>query len=150
MRCPDCNKFVSYDEQEPELSVDLQDGNITGSVRVVLPCAECGTELKEQEFDVDIDCKDFHDCAADEPEGGWSEDEEQFSLQDEQADFLTDVRTEYWDKKAKKYRPIKNSRYMTTYYGASLAFTVKCNRCEEEFEVTEELKDSASSFSELV
>ena len=58
MRCPDCNKFVSYDDSaEPEVN-DLEvspEGGISGSVRVFLPCGECGTELKEYTFDIDTE-----------------------------------------------------------------------------------------------
>lgn len=55
MRCNDCNKFASLEAGEPEcdsLAID-NDGNITGSARVVLNCAECGSELKEHNFDVE-------------------------------------------------------------------------------------------------
>jgi hypothetical protein len=49
MRCPDCNKFVSFDEADPEVNdLDVSDnGSVTASVRIVNTCAECGTELKE-------------------------------------------------------------------------------------------------------
>ena len=48
MRCNDCGKFVSYDEGTVEVqSVDLEGTQLTAEVRVALPCAECGTELKE-------------------------------------------------------------------------------------------------------
>lgn len=150
MRCPDCNKFVSYDEQEPELDVQLDGATIEGTCRVVLPCAECGGELKEYTFDISVDVESEHTCPAEEPEEGWPEDEEQFELISENADFLSDLQTEYWDRKAKKMRPIKNYRYARTYYGATLTFDVKCLRCEEEFGITEEVKEQASAFDELV
>lgn len=53
MRCPDCNKFVSYDDSaEPEVNdLNFNDGTVTGNVRVVLNCGDCGTELKEAAFD---------------------------------------------------------------------------------------------------
>ena len=38
------------------------------------------------------------------------------------------------------------SRYLRTYYGAHLRATVRCNRCEEEFEVEGDALESASSF----
>lgn len=62
-RCPDCNKFVSYEDppqtetySEPEVS---SSNCVEGAVRVVLLCGECGTELKdaEVEFSVTIDHK---------------------------------------------------------------------------------------------
>lgn len=65
MRCPDCNKFVSLELQDPEVS-DLQVEhlepedkagehrfNITGNVRIVRNCGECGQELKEANLEID-------------------------------------------------------------------------------------------------
>jgi hypothetical protein len=56
-RCPDCNKFVAYDDsQDPEHNVDVDpEGRISGDVRVFLACNQCGTELKEGSFDVEKD-----------------------------------------------------------------------------------------------
>jgi len=58
MRCSDCNKFVSFDDSnDPEADdadVDAE-GRVSGTVRVYLTCAECGTELKEANFDLDVD-----------------------------------------------------------------------------------------------
>lgn len=58
MRCPDCNKFVSFDtEQDPEesnASIDAQ-GHVAINVRIVNSCADCGTELKEAEFVLESD-----------------------------------------------------------------------------------------------
>lgn len=58
MRCSDCNKFVSFDDSnEPEADdADIDaEGRVSGTVRVYLTCAECGTELKEASFDLDVD-----------------------------------------------------------------------------------------------
>jgi hypothetical protein len=56
-RCPDCNKFVSYDtDQEPEVDVDIdEDGQVTGSIRIFDACSECGTELRETTLDISED-----------------------------------------------------------------------------------------------
>ena len=56
MRCPDCSKFVSFEEQDPEVDgLEIsEDGQITGSVRIVNGCAECSTELTESNFDIDV------------------------------------------------------------------------------------------------
>jgi hypothetical protein len=55
MQCPECHKFPAFDDStDPEIS-DLEvddDGNISGSVRIVLTCAEDSTELKESTFDI--------------------------------------------------------------------------------------------------
>lgn len=55
MRCPDCNKFVSFEDGEPEVeSIDVDDaGGVTASVRVVDTCAECSTELREYTFELE-------------------------------------------------------------------------------------------------
>lgn len=57
MRCPDCNKFVSNEEREPD-SVDLDiddDGNVSGEVEIVNECAECGTDLRSASLDLEAD-----------------------------------------------------------------------------------------------
>lgn len=47
-RCPECNKFVSYGEMEVEIqSEDYCNGEVTIELRAILPCADCGEELKE-------------------------------------------------------------------------------------------------------
>src|SRR5690348_2193982 len=63
MRCPECNKFAAYDDStEPEVEVEVdEDGNVTGSARIVLTHDECGTELKETTFDIDVEGSAFKD-----------------------------------------------------------------------------------------
>lgn len=78
MRCPDCNKFVPYDdphEVETENELELDNHEITGSLRLVLKCAECGTELKDASVDISqsVEIDDKHKdheltLDADEPE----------------------------------------------------------------------------------
>lgn len=70
MRCPDCNKFTGMDngdpevQQDPELTFNMRtkkpDGteipasfDVTASVRGVRVCADCGTELKELNMDLE-------------------------------------------------------------------------------------------------
>jgi hypothetical protein len=62
MRCPDCNKFVGLETQDPEVDGlevnDSSDSNavaVTGTVRIVRACADCGTEMKEASFDIDTE-----------------------------------------------------------------------------------------------
>lgn len=48
-KCPNCPQFVSKEtDNEPDYSDVTADnaGNITGDVRLVNECAECGTELE--------------------------------------------------------------------------------------------------------
>lgn len=61
MRCPDCNKFVSLENGEPEeqsLEIAHQDGNkfeVTGEFRLPRTCCDCGQELKEANFIFEFD-----------------------------------------------------------------------------------------------
>lgn len=61
MRCPDCNKFVSFDEPAVEMEdPEISSGSVTASARVALNCAECGTELAEATFDLETEFE--HEC----------------------------------------------------------------------------------------
>jgi hypothetical protein len=65
MRCPDCQKFTSLELQDPEVSgltVEYQEPEdnqseptfyITGTVRIVRNCGECGQEMKEANFELE-------------------------------------------------------------------------------------------------
>lgn len=60
MRCPDCNRFVSMDNGDPEFnSLDAvlsgSDVHVDASVRSVRNCADCGTELKSLDLDLEAD-----------------------------------------------------------------------------------------------
>lgn len=57
-RCPDCNKFVSMENGEPEfnsLEAMLQNGDVfvTASVRSIRNCADCGTEMKSLDVEME-------------------------------------------------------------------------------------------------
>jgi hypothetical protein len=159
MRCPDCNKFVSYDEPEVEVnSVDLEqtkDGvQATADLRVVLKCADCGTELKALDFNEDASAD--HTCPAaaeakqkaehpDEWKAG-QEDGDKFDLEgDGNGDGTSRLETQ--DRHGK---PIKSRRYMTTYYGFTLEPDIRCRCCGEQVSLTIEGEASASSFEEQV
>ncbi len=62
-RCPTCEKFVSLEPNEdPEWNSDPEideDGAVTGELRVVLNCAECGEEMKETTIELDISPSDI-------------------------------------------------------------------------------------------
>lgn len=73
MRCPDCDKFTSFDDtNEPEVvAYTDNEGYVTGNVRVFLTCAECSTALKEATFEIEADFSeavDAHKKAAKEKE----------------------------------------------------------------------------------
>ncbi len=125
MRCPDCNKFVAYEEGEPEVNVlDLDDqGNINAEVCITLNCAECGTTLKESSFTLE----ETHITALEEhvkdnhPE--LIKDEKNidlsiFEIQENGVEFTS--RTE------------GKGRGLKTYYGFSLDYAINCTECSEE------------------
>ncbi len=58
MRCPNCNKFVPYDDSvdpEEESSPECDETTFTASFRRVLTCEECGEELKETTIEIEYD-----------------------------------------------------------------------------------------------
>ena len=55
-RCPNCNKFVSVEEAEPEdQGIAISGDNIEGDVRVVIICADCSSELAENTIHVEVE-----------------------------------------------------------------------------------------------
>lgn len=115
MRCDQCNKFVSFEEDDPEvedLEVD-EDGSVTGTVRIVNTCAECGQELKEATLDID--------SRVDVPDGHKGEGHE---LTVEEAGSERTSRSGYY-KKGEWVSA--GGRYAKTYYGASVDYTVTCS-----------------------
>lgn len=138
-RCPDCNKFVGYEQAEPELdlSVELdkaEDGtpegaDVTGSVRMVLNCAECGSELAEASLDI-------NDCNV------ALEHKEAESHDVEVVDESADANDRYDGK------PGTPSRYRRHYYGADISGTVQCS-CGAKAEFTTTVEEQASGFEQL-
>jgi hypothetical protein len=55
-RCGDCNKFVSFEESEPEAEdPEVGAGAVTCSVRIVNACADCGAGLKEATLEMEAE-----------------------------------------------------------------------------------------------
>lgn len=59
MRCPDCSKFVSMDNADPEVnSVEVvyngdKTATVTADIRLIRACADCSTELKSLDVQVE-------------------------------------------------------------------------------------------------
>lgn len=141
MRCQNCGKFVSYGE--PETNVDHEDINdsiVSVTTRVVLPCAECGEELKEADLEFEFDLDELHECLA---------DEELDSAKDPYE--LLDVEAIEESKRITVSKTGKQIAYSNQkqYYGAKVIASVKCNRCNESFTVSDTLYKQASYFQEL-
>lgn len=146
MRCPDCNKFVSYDEgTEPECDLDVavektDDGTalrVTGTVRGVLACGDCGAELKEANFDVDVELS---------APVGTTE------ATDVSVEMTSAEITSRLENKDRHGKLIKNHRYMKMMYGVEVQFRVVVGEEEATSDVDGEFKDElqASSWDELV
>ena len=115
MRCPDCNKFVSLDtdgDPEVELEADETTGEVTGTVRIVNACGECGAELTEATFDVDVEFPAARAHMAKYPEA-----------EDEAHGFdMAEPTVERSERQTGKGRGVRK------FYGASADITIGC-RC---------------------
>ncbi len=133
MRCPDCQKFVGLETNEPEVEdIDIDnEGHISGSIRIVRNCADCSTELKEYNFDIDADV-DIEE--PDEPKDGEKPHEHELSIEETSCDSTE----------------TGGGRYKKNMIGYCLSYNVKCSSCD--FETDGSIEDStpASSFDEMV
>jgi endogenous inhibitor of DNA gyrase (YacG/DUF329 family) len=149
MRCPDCNKFVPNGDPEAEVQsgedfeAELDEGKLIikcqPEVRVMIPCGECGTELKETILEFEMETE--HECdklPKKEPKGGI---EVEGNIEVEATD---DYRT-----KDKHGKAIKNPRYQAHLYGAEVTATVTCPFCQETIEFTDQDEVESSSMDEL-
>lgn len=120
MRCPDCNKFVgndtSADPEVNDLEVDSE-GRVTGSVRIVTACDQCGTELAEATFDIDLD---FSEALAEHLDE--SDKDVQHDLEVSSDDGTRTDRRQTHTPKGKMIKP----RYQKQFYGAEVEVTVTC------------------------
>jgi hypothetical protein len=160
MRCPSCNKFPSFEIQEPEWDSDPeldcgergepqengpnvvkpgdtgQSVSIRGACRLVLTSECCGDEMKEANFDPETEVTFAH------VEG----------CQSGEVDFEGDVTLEaedhYESTNPKTGKPIP-SRYRKHFYGVRGSGTLKCPECgvAEDFELFDEVQ--ASGMDEL-
>ena len=150
MRCPECNKFVAYDEPQCESNgVDMDVLNVRATVTVQLNCADCVTRLKdaviEAETEIEHTCKPEAERPEDQkPDPQFKGGDEQFEIENE-GDPEGTIRTETKDRHGK---PIKLSRYMKTFYGFTQETEVRCRRCGECFTVTLAGEEQASGFNE--
>lgn len=150
MRCPDCNKFVSYDEPQCEVGgVEIDGETLRADVTVQLNCQDCGNTLKEAEIQAESEIK--HECKPEcerhpdwTPDPGFKKGDDQYEVEEDGDAEGTD-RVETKDRHGKA---IKSSRYMKSFYGFILESEIKCLKCGEPFHVTLEGEEQASSFNE--
>jgi hypothetical protein len=150
MRCPDCNKFVSYDEPQCEVgSVELDGDTVRANVTVQLNCQECSQTLKDAEIEAETQiehvCKPEAEREKDQkPDPDYKEGDDQFEVEND-GDAEGSSRLEDKDRNGKQ---IKHYRYMKTFYGFTLDTEIRCRKCGECFPVTLEGEEQASGFNE--
>jgi hypothetical protein len=138
MRCPDCNKFVGLEMADPEVeSIEVsEDGTVTATVHIVRNCAECGTELKsadlEMECEVDVS---GHDGSEEEEGESKGKVEHELSVEETGIEAIEEG----------------GGRYQKSYFGAKVTFELSCS-CDPSWHVQGEVEDkvAASEMEELV
>lgn len=154
MKCPSCNKFAAYNtDNEPEIELQCDRGQVTGTVRILLTSECCGDELKESTFDVEMDLEeDIKDAlVARAKEMGLELKPEDFDLENDnemqkvevdgkkeekvlsfeisnETGEITD-RNETTKKRTLKNGTVKETpipyRYQRRFFGAEISYTVK-------------------------
>lgn len=127
-RCQSCEKFVSLEFDESNIEInDLEvsdewDGenvtvHVTGNVRIVRTCADCGDELKEATLDIDSEVPltvDIKPHRAKPPKGEnhcqWKKGCGDLTVEDDGASGSEEG----------------GHRYKAAYFGASTTITVTC------------------------
>jgi hypothetical protein len=133
MRCPDCNKFVGLEMDDPDLEdIDISDnGEITATVRIARKCADCGNDMKEalleMSDEVPQDIADRHDG-----------EKHKLSIEETAVEPIEEG----------------GGRYAISYYGATVHYAVRCS-CQKDdadpiYESSMEEKVAASEMDEMV
>jgi hypothetical protein len=159
MICPSCNKFAPNELGEPELELDVESGIVTGSCRIVITSGCCGDELKEANFDVEIDLAAEFERLIREKEklAGDAEvdlSEWEFEIASEECE-ATD-RSESTKKRTKKDGTVVERqipyRYQRHFYGAEVRVTVTATKGDAAVSVDGSWSDEvqASGMDELV
>ena len=136
-RCNDCGKMVSLDtEQEPEvLSGPDIEGNeiVVVELRRFLQCADCGTDLRETNFNIEAlitqeDGSDLPPC----PSG------------EDGQHLFEEINGE------PTYASFEEAggRYAKKYYGVSVDGDVVCANCGNRYYFKASYKEAASNFDE--
>lgn len=135
MRCPDCNKFVSFDEPVGEIEyAEINDARLNVCARIVLCCAECNAELRQSSFEEEHDLECDHDG---------KEGEYEFDVTSEEA--TAGERMQATDKKGK---PVK-ARFQKKFYTLEYTIHVSCS-CGKDQEIEGQFEEQASNMEDLL
>lgn len=145
MRCDNCAKMVSYDtDVEPEVQDDpsFEGDTVSFSVRRVLTCQDCGSEMKETTLDFNLDMT----LSEDKPTSTPCEDGHEWELDGELSlEPTTEMQT-----KDRHGKPIKSARYMKTMYGVEASGEAVCQHCGQKATFSGNESCQASGFDELM
>lgn len=136
-KCPSCPQFTSKDtdtDPEGELEVDAI-GVINGDIRIVNTCAECGTELEEATFQIEVD---LSAQAAGHFKVEHEDKEQELSVQFDVS------RTDEISRKDRNGKPIANPRYQKRMYGVEGEVRLICDECGVEI-YSEKFADSVQA-----
>ncbi len=140
MRCPDCKKFVSVTQEDPEFEPEVatdatgglsQQGTVSGDIRLVLSCADCGTELAESTQSVEENFALVHE------EGCKTLEAEDMPELEAEATATSNDRFEGKGRGARHY------------YGADIEVKLSCSECGAEATVETKVEEQASAFESL-
>ena len=130
-RCPNCNKFVSVEMAEPEMdTLEYTDGTVTGEVRLVQTCADCGAELAEANLDVEIDAEFAHKI--------------------ETCPGVPEIDATAENNDRYDGGPKTPARYRKHFYVASISGNITCPDCQASCEFSGTAEEMASGFESLV
>lgn len=134
-RCPDCNKFVALEQEEPEVEAEVSEERetgkaessviVSGNVQLGLSCADCGTGLKGTDLDFEA---------------------EEVEFLHKTADCTGELEVYAEGESSDRYEGI--GRYAKHFYGADIRAKVSCVACEAKVEVTASVEEQASAFED--
>ena len=138
--CTSCQKFASLEAAEPEtpdVTVNAESEEVSGEIRLVLACADCGGELKETNLEFVANVNDLYDHA----------------VACDKADNLeasvdSVETTDRYADKDRHGKPIKSFRYRKHFYGVELSGTITCG-CGSTWEWSTTAEQQAGGFDEL-
>ncbi len=169
-RCPKCNKFVSFGEMDGEVqSVDWYGESVNVVARVMLPCCECGEELKEQEIEVETEvicpnCKSAGCFHEDDYEDSMpiikesikkgkkyiiDEDTKYFKAGDEILEYNDTEEPEAYERFGDVNPNGKIVNLKKHYYGVNIWSHMHCKLCGHDFDVNSKCEILASEMENI-
>lgn len=132
MRCPDCNKFVPFDDPVIQSDdVTLDGSTIVVNLTLTRACANCGSDLQEMSVEGSVEVE--HTCSGDPT----------YTLLDWQSADHTRLDI------APTEKPLPRTRHVQ-YFGAQLTARILCETCKAVFSQTFVAEGAASDFEDLV